>query len=532
MAVTVRSIVELPSLGLTVVAGEENLDHAVRWVHVSEVIDPTPWLKGGEFLLTTGMQMQGEAFDGYVARLARVGVAGLGFGVGVTHDSVPRELREAAQSRGLPLLEVPVETPYVAISEAVSDMLVAERGAAATRALVGQQELIRAALAGGSREILEVTGRLLGRWAIHADADGGLIAAAPPEAGARMSALTKDLSRMRLSGASSAVLSDDDPATIQVLSTDGRVRGFLITGSAEHDEYERMIVSGAVVLLTLETERSRSISVRMQRVRSHALSQMLLTPEPPERVATQLATWRMGGSLLRVLVAIGVQTAARQVYNAVLEHLADRDTAGAATLIRHGDHSTVAILVDTADADALLEGIGAHSYTGRVYYGIGPEVGQDSLPHSYAAALRAARVGRIENRTITRAADMRALDLLLRSGQPEAIAAFVRDVLGVLAADRAVGRDQTLRQTLVAYLDNNGHWNDTAAALGVHRHTLRSRVEAIEELTGRDLRSPYARMEMWLALLAEGGEQGVPVTPQRPIPPPHEPRSTSGPPAR
>ena len=44
-------------LDLPVLAGERGLEARVRWVHISELLDPTPWLSGGELLLTTGMQL-------------------------------------------------------------------------------------------------------------------------------------------------------------------------------------------------------------------------------------------------------------------------------------------------------------------------------------------------------------------------------------------------------------------------------------------------------------------------------------------
>ena len=50
----------LRELELEVVAGEAGLDRAVRWVHSSELLDPTPWLSGGELLLTTGLQLTGD----------------------------------------------------------------------------------------------------------------------------------------------------------------------------------------------------------------------------------------------------------------------------------------------------------------------------------------------------------------------------------------------------------------------------------------------------------------------------------------
>ncbi len=55
MAVTVRDIVSIPGMPLRLLSGEAQTSRPVRWVHVSELEDPTPWLKGGELILTTGM---------------------------------------------------------------------------------------------------------------------------------------------------------------------------------------------------------------------------------------------------------------------------------------------------------------------------------------------------------------------------------------------------------------------------------------------------------------------------------------------
>ena len=52
---TVRDIVNLPGLGLELVAGAAGADNSIGWVHVSELPDPTQWLEGGELLITTGL---------------------------------------------------------------------------------------------------------------------------------------------------------------------------------------------------------------------------------------------------------------------------------------------------------------------------------------------------------------------------------------------------------------------------------------------------------------------------------------------
>ncbi len=510
MTVTIRRICEIAALDLRVVAGSSGMDRPVRWVHVSETVDPTPWLRGGEFLLTTGMQLHLEPdLASYVHRLADAGLAGVGFGIGMQYDEIPHELRAAADDRELPLIEVPMQTPYVAISEAVSDMLTAERTADSARAFAGQQVLTRAALAGSASEIVRETARLLGGWCMQVDAAGRLVSASPVQAERHLASITTDIMRLRDGPARSATtVTADSTVAIQTLSTDRLARGFLVAGlPGPFGDYERMILSGAVALLSLETERSRSVSVRMHRARSDTLASILLSPLLPETAARHLGGWRLGAGALRVVVLLASHVGARRLYAQAVELLADRDAPGAATLVRYEDDSGVAVLLDTATEGDVVEALSeAARAAPGTFLGIGSTVPVDQVAESYRSALRAARVGRIESRAVTHVDDVRALELILRSGQPETIRAFVDEVLGPLALGRATGRETVLRQTLVAFLTHNGHWNDTAAALGVHRHTLRGRVEKIEQLTGRDLGSSYSRMEMWLALLAEGGQ--------------------------
>src|SRR5687767_9187696 len=64
------------------------LDKAIRWVHSSDLADPTPFLSEGLVLLTTGTQFPHgddapDVYRAYVSRLAARGVVGLGFGTEV-----------------------------------------------------------------------------------------------------------------------------------------------------------------------------------------------------------------------------------------------------------------------------------------------------------------------------------------------------------------------------------------------------------------------------------------------------------------
>jgi purine catabolism regulator len=123
---TVESLVA--ELGLTLATGEESAQANVRWVHSTELLDPTPWLRGGELLLTTGLQLMGaKPQREFVERLAEREIAGLGFGTGFVHKKLPAAILGAARKRGFPLFEVPYELPFIAVTERVFAQLLNER---------------------------------------------------------------------------------------------------------------------------------------------------------------------------------------------------------------------------------------------------------------------------------------------------------------------------------------------------------------------------------------------------------------------
>jgi DNA-binding PucR family transcriptional regulator len=126
MELTVESLIE--ELGLELASGHESAKAAVRWVHSTELPDPTPWLRGGELLLTTGLQLTGPTVQReLIGRLADHQIAGLGFGTGFAHKRLPAALVTAARKRAFPVFEVPYELPFIAITERAFAQLVNER---------------------------------------------------------------------------------------------------------------------------------------------------------------------------------------------------------------------------------------------------------------------------------------------------------------------------------------------------------------------------------------------------------------------
>jgi purine catabolism regulator len=145
MELTVESLIG--ELGLKLVSGQESAQTHVRWVHSTELPDPTPWLKGGELLLTTGIQLDTPKVQReFIDRLADHQIAGLGFGTGFAHKRLPPALVTAAGKRGFPLFEVPYALPFIAITERAFAQLVRERYEMLQRNMAG--DVLAEALSG------------------------------------------------------------------------------------------------------------------------------------------------------------------------------------------------------------------------------------------------------------------------------------------------------------------------------------------------------------------------------------------------
>ena len=150
---TVREL--LKDLEVRLVAGEGGLHLPVRWVHISELLDPDPVAVGrrapADHRASAG---QPERQREFVTRLADHHLAGLGFGTGFGHETVPEAVIEVAEEREFPVFEVPYELPFIAITEAAFSQLVNEQYAVLRRALTAQERLERIVLSERGLEAL------------------------------------------------------------------------------------------------------------------------------------------------------------------------------------------------------------------------------------------------------------------------------------------------------------------------------------------------------------------------------------------
>jgi PucR family transcriptional regulator, purine catabolism regulatory protein len=469
---TVQDIAELPELGLAVAAGSDGLDNEVSWLHVSELTDPTQFLEGGEFLLTTGLGVadMGTTQRAYVRRLAKHGLAGLGFGIGFGFAEVPAPIVEEANKLSFPVISVPYEVPFVAITKAAVTHLANEQLEHLTRALVVHERLADSVLEGrGLQALLAIVCN-------HLDCS---------------LALVDDHGRVVAERHGRKRLAFDDALELPVMAGGQLATLKAVRAGEAFTEYDRLVLHHGQTALAFELSRRRAVGA---------------------------AELRLAGDLLEDLEdnRLDEREAARRMAAFGLE--ADRDYAALLAVPRNGlsterlreevaevleRHNVQYLSAARRDRAAFL----VSAYSEREVLALARSVAQ-AEPHARVAVGRPARgsaLGRslVEARAALDAAngdvasyrDLGSLELLL-SLPDAALEAFVDRVLGPAI------ENVTLVDSLSALLDAGCRWSEAADALGVHRHTLRYRMDRLREQTDRHPDNPEQRMELWLAVKA------------------------------
>jgi purine catabolism regulator len=496
-------------VGLELACGAASAATRVRSVHCTELADPTPWLTGGELLLTTGDQLAGApAQREYVRRLAAHGIAGLGLGTGFAHPRLPEPLLEAAEDAAFPVFEVPYELPFIAITERAFAHLVGDRVDALSRSLAIQARLERLVLdERGLAEVVRLVavelgasvGVLGGRGDVLAWHDPG--PDPPPDT-------EREALRRAVRSSTGHPPEHLDPAG------DGRTLGLAVVARrgarspawlvavGRLGELERLVLRQTVTVVALELMRQRVVRDTERRLAGDVFAEALTGRLDPDELAARLRPFGLGEELcvLAFAFAVADPAAAAPVLDAALAHL------------------DVAALVATRGA--LLCAVTAAAAAGgplelaaRLRAELAAELGDvraaASRPapaaslrrsfHEARCALEAVRHANGAGPEVACHRDLGAFHLLLSLQDDEALRSYSESVLGPLDA-AGPGYEEELLRSLDVFLEHNGHWERAAAELYCHRHTLRYRLRRVERLTGRDLTSTRDRIEFWLAL--------------------------------
>ena len=484
--ITIADVVAEPTLNLQLVAGADGLGRDVTSAHVSELTSPGDWLRGGELLMTVGLllPMTPSACHAYVSECAAAGVAGLalGLGHGLPYRDCPAALRTAAEDVGVPLLVVPDETPFIAVTKWVFETIAGQD----RRELVSAMEVNRrlTAVATSAAPLPA----LLAAWStasptpcVVCDAGGRLMAATSGADDELIRRACRLPFHPRAGGGGWSIV---DGFEVHVVGAQVPL-AYVVLG-ADMDVASRNSSTVLVSLIALDIERRNLADQTERRRRGQVFGQLLRPGIKAERARHLSIGVGMSAELYQVAV-VATDDAEALAFRLHLE------LAGSISRV-HG--ATVEIA--HSEPAALAEALGRHA--DGLPVGIGAATAPETLAVSAMQARSLLPISEQLGRIVA-ASDGETVSLLLSLGSPAVVRGFADAVLAPL--DHLDPRDRLeLLRTLDQWLRANGAWDPAAHRLSLHRNTVRNRIDRIAALTGRRLDDGDDRMELWLALKA------------------------------
>lgn len=460
---------------------------AIDAVHISELVDPTPFLYGHELLLTTGLTLPltGPGMRAYVARLRASGVSGLGLGLGPVHQVIPGVLERACARQELALLEVPVEASFQQVTRGFWSRVGEAQERSLHAALDSHRRLVSAATSDNPvPSLLAVLGESIDGTVYVTDAHGAVLVAWPESAEATP-ALTAAVHRVRSVGHRSAATFPvgESIGSLHPIVVGDAVEGYLCTLSTTPLEpHNRGLLLAALAMLGLDAHhrrRSASADTILRSAVAHLVDRGHL---PAVRALAQAGPVEAPPARVRLVVVRAAAGRGAAALEALIDSFADHGWWGSATdrIAWAMVHPGVVPLTVT-HVQAVLMRIGPEAVAS-----IGPLTELTDV-HPMRTRLEAQVLG-LPGGTVRPWGG--------GEGMPFVTDDWAHSVLAPLRGRVA------LLAAVSAYLRHRGNWERAARELGLHRNSIRSRIAQAERLLGGDLADPDLAARLWVALRA------------------------------
>jgi purine catabolism regulator len=507
---------EALELSLVVPGPSGAVEREVLWMHNTELPDPSPYIRETELVLTNGLWRATVEPETFVAALTRARAAGLIFGLTEQTPTVPTDLVDACVAAELPLAALSIVVPFTAITQAAARI----QGEARQDALVG---LVRRgnALAtsisrgGGAEGVLEVLRR---------DHDLPLLVA--DRMGRRLAGTVDEVDDEELRVAADALTRRPPPLEVELPSA-GLASLFLVEGAmgdidaglfclrplSELEPTEREALDQAARFLSMEVAKQQALQAIESRFSSELLEMILSGAARASEVPERLRAFGIdpSGPLAVITMIVGEERIRPPGSTDEIERFFSNH--GIPVVLVAGSQDTVAVFPWNTEsrglvqlAEQLVDAIAKRYPQDRTVIGIGELAPNSSaLREPLIRSREACHVLRRRSRgpQVATFADVSTHRMLLGLHDRGVLRRFADDILGPLRAhDEQNGTE--LERTLRTFLGNDGHWSTTAAELYIHVNTLRNRIARITDLTGRDVTRLEDRVDLFLALEADG----------------------------
>lgn len=499
-----------------IVAGRQNLQREITWVHMVDHPDIANWVKAGELLLSTGYSWptDQDASRQLVRELSAIGLAGVVLAVPNFREHFPPEALEEANRVGLPLLELPWEIQFSDVTHEILAKIINFQGELIERSEQLHRALTNAAVSATSlSDIAQALSDLLGRPVTFTDPSGHVLGSSIVNASQLAALEPQFLDATRAEAIALYRGATTHPTKIPFPTAHGftqrlchavRLQDTVVAliwldlADDETGELDARAIEHASVVAALHMMHQRQLAQQEDRL-GYALVASLLDGEftasasalERARVCgwSESASYRIGLVLIDEPIPLttdGLERRERWVEAIKRQLRAKRMPEMLAIWL----NQIRFILPANASVDTLWDAVTdrrAAMAVSRVHSGVkGMAVGAKDV-EALVPTLRPGRVHHFDEILFPRAlmGDVDARNMLLD-----------RLVLPLVEKRRG----ESLLDTLGTLADEGFQLANTAKTLGIHISTLRYRVEQIERVLGVLLEDPRTRFQLQFAI--------------------------------
>ena len=535
---TVRQLLELPPLTEgCLVAGSQGLDREVHWAAVVDIPQASEWVRSGELLLTTfyGLRDDPRAQLALCEQLADKNLAGMVVATGKYVDHVPDEIREAANHSGFPIIELPWRIPFEDVVHVVSEHSINEQYQLLKQSLAIHRSLTRLVLNGGSLEDVARELCLLLRRPVEIDDISFAVlaeASGPGEVDESRRAAIREgrsspalLEYLRKSGilgrvrakliteridvtAETRALGMTMARILAPIVVARKIYGYvwIIAGERELEPLDFHAIEHAATVAALILFRNQTVHQGEERIERSLLGRLLSdSVRVDNALREQMTHFHLRVEAPHVVIAVdpagndprSVELTARSAARLDGLALAVSERAGRViVLLECGRREQVErfcqqFLSAAAPLDAPLRmGVSAFQQS--------PALLHREYEHALEALGLLPALG--DERQVAYFDELGLLHWLhALPSDMVAENAFAQQLRRLSEHDRT--HDGQLVHTLDVFLECEGNGVRAAQRLYIHRHTLKYRLQRIEEICGVDLSDPLCKLNLRTALL-------------------------------
>lgn len=498
-----------------VLAAEQHLSRRIRWLHVTELVDMSGLLQGGELILTTGIALPqtAEQMAAYIDELADQGIAGLVIELGRRFAQVPPAMVRACERRDLPLIALGNEVMFVRMTEAAHSVI-----------LMGQRRLLQITAAAHERftelsstnasvdELVAATGELAEGPVVFANLLHQVIALHAGQTPTADVVSRWNRTAFTVGQIFGTLVSDLDFSVVTPVDARGQHRGQLVLFAAGPPtpaqvtvmeraaaalamrllfEDDHVVVANAQLSALAEIVSGRSLRAEAVHARTAALGH-------PTRGRRYLPVVLLSdeGGLGRV-----VGQALNETRLDALVGQLDTGRTGVLLLLQRDQQQPQAEAFASA-VDAMCAAAG---WEAPVMARGGLVVDLAAVRRSFVEATDVALASWagapfVQRRQLYSIQDVQLRGLLYTLRSDPRVQAFVERTLGPLLLRDARDGEESVR-TVAVYLRVQGNKSQAARGLGISRPTLYERIARIQRLLRVDLDDPEITASLYAAVM-------------------------------